>query len=282
MTLIELTYLVRQEFDRRNLKSKTRYYALNNIADYIQNHHGGNLKVLCMLKSDFKHLYEKYKISINKKMSSAEKSAIDEIYNQLKTSNTSFYTISILDNKTISSAPITEDLMTLKNFKRVKDLSEYMIPKNSGLYAIRIKDVNDFPLPFCNELINRKHDLLYIGIATKSLRERLWKQEFNHVSPATFFRSLGAILGFRPIKGSLYGKKTNNYKFSKEDTENIKSWIKEHILVNFIIASSDLEDIESKLILTYKPLINIDKNPYKIKEISDLRAECLRIAKAPL
>ena len=124
-----------------------------------------------------------------------------------------------------------------------------------------------------------KHDLLYIGKASVSLRERLWEEELHHARPATFFRSIGAILGFRPEKGSLYGKDTRNYQFSKENTNTIIAWMKEHLLVNFITISSNLGVNEDKLILENKPIINILKNPYKMEILNELRDECVRIAK---
>jgi hypothetical protein len=214
-------------------------------------------------------------------MSSAEESAIDEIYNQFKSkSSSNTFIQSVSEKEEMPTLPNnTKELMSPDNFKRVCDLSEEIVPDSPGIYAIRINDVNNIPEPFHNELINRKHDLLYIGIASKSLRKRLWEQELNHKKAATFFRSIGAILGFRTIKGSLYGKETDNYKFSKDDTETIKTWIKEHLLVNFIIIQEPLKDIEKKLIRVQKPIINIKDNPYKMKMLSDLREECIKIAK---
>lgn len=280
MTLEKLTDLVRQEFDRRNLQ-KTRYYALKNVATYIQNYHGSDLQVLSLAKKDFKHLYKEYKTSINRKMSDAENSAINEIYNQFMSTSTTtpVITKSVPEEKKLTLPHNTKELMNQDNFKSVCDLSESTVPDSPGMYAIRIKNVNDIPNPFNNELTNRKHNLLYIGIASQSLRERLWKQELNHENPATFFRSIGAILGFRPIKGSLYGKESNNYKFNKEDTETIRNWIKEHLLVNFIIINEKLEDTEKILIKDHKPIINIKNNPYKMGEVSALRSECIKIAK---
>lgn len=170
-------------------------------------------------------------------------------------------------------------LMSSQNFKRVCDLTEFQVPDIPGIYVIRISDVNALDLPFRDELLSRGHNLLYIGIASKSLRERLWRQELNHEKPATFFRSLGAILGYRPIKGSLIGKKnTKNYKFSPSDTNKIREWIKGHLLVNFIATSDKLEDFEKQLICTYKLILNIKKNPYKMEKVSKLRAECIDIA----
>ena len=279
MTLLELSNRVRQEFDKRNLKSRTRYYALNNVIGYIQECHGGNLSVLKMNKFDFKDLYKEFKSSIGKAYSGAEDGAINEIYNQFaKLSEPECIAPIKTEKVTERSSTSIEKLMNKQLFRRVGDLCESMVPVSPGLYAIRINDVHELPSPFCEELINRQHDLLYIGIASKSLRERLWKEELNHTSPATFFRSIGAILGFRPEKGSLYGKKTRNYKFSEEDTETIIAWIKEHILVNFIIINSNLKEIETRFIKENKPIVNIDKNPYKMKALRDLRDECLKIA----
>ena len=162
-------------------------------------------------------------------MSSAEKSAIDEIYHQLNPISPVRLKSPKIDNS-IHTSSNKNELMTLSNFIRVCDLSEFMIPDCPGIYAIRVIDVHDMPEPFYNELMNRGHDLLYIGIASNSLRERL--EELNHSRPATFFRSIGTILGYKPIKGSLYGKNTRNYKFSIDGTESIKTWIRQHLMVS--------------------------------------------------
>ena len=61
MTLQELTLLVRQEFDRRNLKSNVRYNALDHVAKFIREKYNGNLEVLYKPKDEFKRLYENYK-----------------------------------------------------------------------------------------------------------------------------------------------------------------------------------------------------------------------------
>lgn len=39
-----------------------------------------------------------------------------------------------------------------------------------------------------------------------------------------------------------------------------------------------IEDIEKQLIQTYRPIINIKDNPYKMEKMSELRNECHRIA----
>ncbi|MBR6196298.1 MAG: hypothetical protein IKQ72_01720 [Bacteroidaceae bacterium] len=130
-------------------------------------------------------------------------------------------------------------------------------------------------------------------MASESLLQRFWNEELHNEKPATFFRSIGAILGYRPVKGSLVGKKNDkNYKFSPVDTDKIKRWIREHLLVNCIVVTAYpidtkegkenntklIEDMETQLIQMYKPIVNIAKNPYKMVEVSELREECRRIA----
>ena len=173
MTLLELSYKVRQEYDTRDLKCDTRYRALNNVINYVRECHGGKLSIFNRPKEDFKHIYENYKISIGKKCSSAEKSAINEIYNQLNPNTITPSYSSNEDNEEASTSTNVDDLMSLHDFKSVCDLCESMIPSRPGLYAIRIKNVHDLPTPYCEELIDRKHDLLYIGKASAS--RRMWR-----------------------------------------------------------------------------------------------------------
>ena len=289
MNLHELEIKVRKEFDRRNLKSNVRYRYLDQIVSYIRDYHNGNILVLEKPKTEFKSLYKKYKESIGKAFSQAENSAINEIYNQLGSiSGTTQYTtpiekkVKVKEIEMEKTVVIDNDFSTLldpNNFELVSKLNESLIPNSPGLYAIRIKDISALPHPFSDELHKRGHNLLYFGKATKSLRNRLWHQELNHKEPATFFRSIGAILGYTPKKGSLYGNKTINYKFEKEDTDRIRKWIKENLLINIQIAENNFENIETQLILEGHPIINIKKNPYKMPIISKLRNECVRIAK---
>lgn len=179
----------------------------------------------------------------------------------------------------IKNMDMEDVLMLPQNFKRVCDLTENEVPNAPGIYTIRICNVHDLDAPFCDELIKRGHNLLYVGIASKSLRERLWKQELNHKRPATFFRSMGAILGYRPEKGSLVDESNKrNYRFTIVDTKKIQKWMKEHLLVNFMVQNEDLGTAEEYLIVNYKPIVNIQKNPNKMEEVKRLREECVRIA----
>ncbi|MBR6196299.1 MAG: hypothetical protein IKQ72_01725 [Bacteroidaceae bacterium] len=153
MTLQELTLLVRQEFDRRNLKSNVRYNALDHVAKFIREKYNGNLEVLYKPKDEFKRLYENYK---DKKINGAESSAINEMYKQFSSGSFSYLpktpvksvsTTNIKPQMVECSTPNAEDLMNDNNFMKVSVLSDVMIPDKPGLYAIKIKDVNDLPSP---------------------------------------------------------------------------------------------------------------------------------------
>ena len=176
---------------------------------------------------------------------------------------------------------LAKSLLDKRNFKNVSSLTIDDIPNDPGLYAIRIKNPAVLPREFSNELTRRNETLLYVGIASKSLQERLWGQELHHEKAATFFRSIGAVLGFVPPKGSLKGKSNqNNYRFSPSDTTRIIEWIEENLLVNFIESEGDIDTIEESIIKENKPIINIKKNPQPFAPLESLREHCREIARA--
>lgn len=177
-----------------------------------------------------------------------------------------------------------------KNSKEEKDRNELMngkfqdcsdidniIPSNSGIYCIKIKKEYSKLEDFKEEILDRKY-IIYIGITTKFLKERL-NQELRNRGAGTFFRSIGAMLGYEPKKGSLTNReKKNNYKFEKEDKDKIIGWINKNLAVNWIEKNDGLENLEKKLIQKYIPLVNITHNPAKLELIKKLRKKCCEIA----
>lgn len=169
-------------------------------------------------------------------------------------------------------------LVNEKNFKTCVK-SENLIPEKPGIYCIRIKDSKLLPEVFTKELDLRNHNILYFGIATQNLYKRFFNQELRAKGHGTFFRSIGAVLNFRPEKGSLIEKANKrNYKFSSISEKEIINWINKNLLINWVEIGDNLEDLETNLILKYKPLLNISKNPFSMPELSSLRAECVKIA----
>lgn len=74
--------------------------------------------------------------------------------------------------------------------------AEQVLPGEPGYYAIYLDSAAS--LPDLKLVLDSEPKLLYVGIATQSLQDRLVAQDLRHRNPASFFRSLGAILGYRP------------------------------------------------------------------------------------
>lgn len=161
----------------------------------------------------------------------------------------------------------------LKNMISAVD-AEKFVPAQPGVYCIAIANRKALPEPIYTELVKRDHDILYVGLASKNLQKRLVHQDLRHKSPASFFRSIGAILGYRPIKSN----KPTNYQFSKEDTTAIVYWINENLKISWQLVDMELAQAEKDLILEMKPIINIECNPYKIKELQEIRKLCRELA----
>ena len=164
------------------------------------------------------------------------------------------------------------------DFISVGALSGDMVPDVPGLYCIKLRKGVRLPAKYGKV---REDGVIYIGQASTSLNQRFWRQELNHHGAATFFRSIGAMLGYLPPKGSLAGKSTRNYKFSPEDTEAIRIWMRQSLLVNCIVVEpSSIDDIEETLIRKYCPLVTIAKNPAASAELSAARDKCVAYAKS--
>jgi hypothetical protein len=178
---------------------------------------------------------------------------------------------------------ITEkQLISEKNFKRAGEIDSLDFDF-SGIYCIRIADVKKLPAPFDSILSQREHNIIYIGSAKKSLKKRFLRQELRAKGHGTFFRSLGAVLGYRPPQGSLLNKRNKyNYQFLSSDKLKIIEWINENLYVNWVDFNGDFEVFETLLIGKYTPLLNIQKNPSALPLLRELRNECCGIAKANL
>ncbi len=154
-----------------------------------------------------------------------------------------------------------------------------MVPPMSGMYCIRIRDVKTLPQPFSDELSRRGHDIVYIGIASKSLRRRMLGQELRARGHGTFFRSMGALLGYTPPPGSLIGKSNQrNYRFSEADNARIIEWMNAHLTVHWVTMESGWDQLETALITKHRPLVNLAKNRSALPELSMLRKKCVDIA----
>lgn len=155
------------------------------------------------------------------------------------------------------------------------------VPSMPGYYGIYLDHVDTIRglLPTSVHVPDQR--LIYVGIATISLRQRLVDQDLRHQSPASFFRSVGAVLGYRPPKGSLVGRRNQqNYAFTLGDRGRIRLWIERHLLVSWV-SVEPLRHIEKSLIAEIRPLFNIQHNPEPNELLINLRQECRCIARTP-
>lgn len=181
------------------------------------------------------------------------------------------------ENYVLKEVDIADRLVNGNNFKDISQLDNRILDKN-GFYCIRLKDKSKLPDRYQSIFEEGEYKFIYIGKAEKTLRQRL-KQEMEHKSAGTFFRSIGCVLGYSPMKGHLIDKANqNNFKFSKEDTDKIISWLKENVEISIVEYEGNFDLIEGELISRYTPLLNINKNPSKLQQLIDDRKRCKNIA----
>ncbi|MCZ2083645.1 MAG: hypothetical protein LC112_05180 [Flavobacteriales bacterium] len=149
----------------------------------------------------------------------------------------------------------------------------------SGFYSLRLKDTSKLPLVFQNILKKRDHKIIYFGKAeTQTLAKRL-NQELYAKGHGTFYRSIGAVLGYLPENGSLKDKANqNNYKFAASDNLKITKWIEENLEIAIFRFSGDFK-IENAIIKNYTPLLNDSHNPLSLTELKQLKDQCRKTAR---
>ncbi|WP_221418072.1 GIY-YIG nuclease family protein, partial [Fulvivirga kasyanovii] len=170
-----------------------------------------------------------------------------------------------------------EDPFTNPDFRGFQQLDNATLDK-TGLYCIRVKNTSKLPDRYQKILNKRGNRLIYIGKAQRQTLKKRLKQEVFHTNPGTFFRSIGAVLGYLPIPEYLKGMRNQrNYKFSKTDTQSITNWLIKNTEFSIYPVNLDFT-IEVALIKKYCPLLNDKHNPKRLKELQDDREKCRRIA----
>lgn len=155
------------------------------------------------------------------------------------------------------------------------------VPREFGLYALRLVAEATLPDPFGSILSSRSSRLVYIGEArTQTLHRRLLGNELRARGNGTFFRSIGAVLGYLPPAGSLAGHaRQQNYRFAPNDRDAIIGWINQHLEVNWIVMpQAEVHAAEVGLIREHTPLLNLKDNPLALAELKLLRELCRSVA----
>ncbi|WNM27348.1 hypothetical protein RN607_14285 [Demequina capsici] len=156
-----------------------------------------------------------------------------------------------------------------------------IVPNEFGVYAIRLRRGAGFPEPFQSLLAARVTRLLYIGQAEKqTLPKRLLGNELRARGNGTFLRSIGAVLGYRPVFGAMAGRaRVQNYRFAPADRAAIVAWMNVNLEVSWsVLSQPTVHETEVALIREHTPLLNLQDNPRALPELEALRLECRAIA----
>ncbi len=185
---------------------------------------------------------------------------------------------STVEKPFVENKDIEHELIVNGKFCSIENLDEDILD-STGFYCIRFKENSRLPDRYQRILDQRKYKFIYIGKAEgQTLRERL-EQELELKRPGTFFRSIGCVLKYFPIKGHLKGKSNqNNFKFSTDDKLEIIEWLKNNIELSIAKYEGDF-NIESDLIEKYCPLLNDTYNPMRLRELKDDKDKCRKIAR---
>ena len=172
------------------------------------------------------------------------------------------------------------DLFNNTSFQHAGAIDQ-IVPSAAGVYAIQLQIDSALPEPFASFLNARATRVIYIGKAT-SLNSRMLGNELRGLGHGTFFRSIGAVLGYMPKAGSLADKvNMKNFSFEQHDRDAIIEWINTNLEVAWkTMPAADIPALESALILEHTPLLNLHGNPRALVELKNLRSECREIASA--
>ncbi len=154
------------------------------------------------------------------------------------------------------------------------------IPDNPGNYIVCLKKGSTLPNigESCTMKTYNKLNVIYTGIAGKSLRKRDYRQHFtgNNAGSSTLRKSLGSMFGYAKIARD---KDPSNGKTKFKETDEIKlsEWMQSNLVLYY--KSNFLPDeLEIELISELNPPVNLSKNSniinLKFRErLSELRSK---------
>lgn len=121
--------------------------------------------------------------------------------------------------------------------------------------------VNPTLSPFIYE--NQTFSVVYVGISSKSLRGRDYKQHFmgNNAGRSTLRKSIGSLMGYSKIPRDSNNIANGKTKFTAEDEAQLTSWMRKNLLLFYRVSlvGADLEAEETELIARYNPPLNLSK-----------------------
>lgn len=137
-----------------------------------------------------------------------------------------------------------------------------IVPDFSGNYIFALRKDSKLPdsgIPVTYTKF-RDYDVIYVGLANNSLKDRDVKKHFNgNAGESTLRKSLGCLFGYNLIPRDSHYNSNGKTKFSVTDENKLSNWIKTNLLL-FYYPNKEFENIESLLIQTLNPPLNLDKN----------------------
>lgn len=165
----------------------------------------------------------------------------------------------------------------MENFKLFDPMTmdSSMLPNVAGNYVFLLRKGSQLPKvdiePKIPEvtLDGNTYQAIYTGIASKSLRNRDYRNHFvdNDASRSTLRKSIGSLFGYDLIprkEGDLKHK-----KFKPADEEKLTEWMMSNLLLAFVENAAP-KSLEEKLIAKLNPPLNLEKNHNKVN--AELRA----------
>ena len=152
------------------------------------------------------------------------------------------------------------------------------VPTLSGNYIFALRKNSKLPdigIPVIYTKF-RDYEVIYVGLASTSLRDRDVEKHFNgNAGSSTLRKSLGCLFGYNLIPRDSHYNNNGKTKFNVTDESELSDWIKTNLLL-FYYPNKEFDRIESLLIQALNPPLNLDKNHNVInsefrKHLSKLR-----------
>lgn len=161
-----------------------------------------------------------------------------------------------------------EDLEEFSPFDPERDREDKIVDA-PGNYAVLLRPGSH--LPECEEkykpsmatYMGTEYEVVYVGVSSKSLRERDYEKHFNgnNAGQSTLRKSIGSLMGLKKTFRSPaeYGKEKPKTKFVDSDEVKLSEWMRKNLLLLFK-GNSNYEEIEKEMIRVLNPPLNIKEN----------------------
>lgn len=161
-----------------------------------------------------------------------------------------------------------DDLKEFTLFDPQKD-TESKIPNMPGNYAILLRNGSQLPevgIKYTPSIVayqGEKYEVIYVGISTKGIQKRDYKDHFNHNNSggSTLRCSIGSLMGLTKTyrsKGE-EGKTNPKIKFIDDDEETLSKWMNENLLLLFKVNPTP-GNLETEMISVLNPPLNLQNN----------------------